>query len=310
MTQGNEPTTPSISSAGGMGENSRNILALAGYGLIVYGLYNIVITLLSGSGGVDVVVNRISQLVALFPVLFLGPALLYAAQPGARRASALRYVIVRWMVLVLALSYLAFIPLSIFTQYNYDRTTENVVRRLETSLQKRRAEILKSVAGASTPDQFRSALSQFPEVSAVNINPAESPAQVRDGIAKGINQGIRSQIEQSKRERANRVQFLAALVRTAALGSFVSGLSMMALALRIIPWLEPIGLSVAQTATGLFQGVQRLFRQSPRAPRRPGPMQAFQKGLQKMQSSVNRTLRRQAEKRRHKAMAKRSAKRR
>ncbi|MCS5692552.1 hypothetical protein NZK33_11215 [Cyanobium sp. FGCU-6] len=310
MTQGIEPTTPGLSPVGGMGTSSRDILTVAGYGLIAYGLYNIVITLLSGRGGVDVVVNRISQLVALFPVLFLGPALLYAAQPGARRESALRHVLVRWLVLVLALSYLAFIPLSIFTQYNYDRITENVVRRLDATLQKRRAEILKSVAGASTPDQFRSALSQFPEVSAVNINPADSPAQVRDGIAKGINQGIRSQIEQANRDRANRVQFLGALVRTAALGSFVCGLSMMALALRIIPWLEPIGVSISQTGTGLLQGGQRLFRKNPVAPRRPGAIQAFQKGVTNLRSSMQRTLRRRAERRRLKAMAKRSAQRR
>ena len=309
MTQGNEPTTPGLSSSGS-GASSRDILTVAGYGLIAYGLYNLILTLLSGSGGIDVVINRISQLVAQFPVLFLGPALLHAAQPAARYQTSLRHVLVRWFVLVLALSYLAFIPLSIFTQYNYARTTENIVRRMESTLQNRRAEILKAVAGASTPDQFRLALSRFPEVSAVNISPADSPAQVRDAIASGINQGIQSQLERATSERNNRVQFLEALMRTTVVGSLVSGLSMMALALRIIPWLEPIRLSIARTGVGLAQGGQQLFRKSPAAPRRPGLFQGLQKRLNSFNSSFQRNLRRQAERRRLKAMAKRSAQRR
>jgi len=315
MTQAIEPTSPASpevsGSTGGFGTSSRDILTVAGYGLVAYGIYSLLVILLSGSGaGADVVINRIAQLVALFPVLFLGPALLNVAQPTARRESAFRHVLVRWLVLVVALSYLAFLPISFLTQYNFDRTSENVLRRLETSLLKRRTEILKSVAGASSPDQFRTALSQFPEVSSVNINPSDSPLKVRETIAADINQGIRAQIERSKNDRTSRTQLLAAVVRTTALGSLVSGVAMMALALRIVPWLEPLGQSITRTGTGLVEGSRKLFRKRPTASRRPGPSQALQKGVQNLQRSFQRTLRRQADKRRLKANAKRSPRRR
>lgn len=299
------PDTPST-----FGTSSRDILTVAGYGLTVYGIYNLVINLLSGGGGVDVVITRITQLVALFPVLLLGPTLLYSAQPMARRATELRHVLMRWLVLVIALSYLAFVPISFFTQYSFDRTSENAVRRLQTSMEKRRAEIIRSVADASTPDQFRVALSQFPEVSAVTINSADSPAQIRAGILTGINQGIKTQMDQAAVERQNRITYLAALVRTAALGSLVSGVAMMALALRIVPWLEPLGQSITRTGTGLAQGFGKLFRKRPTASKRPSPFQGLQKGMQNMQRSFQRTLRRQAERRRMKASAKRSSQRR
>lgn len=276
---------------------SRDYLTVAGWGLVAYGIYNILIILFSGAGAPEVALQRMSQLVALFPVLLIGPALVHASQPSARLSKRLHHQLLRWLVMVNCVSYLAFIPVSIYSLYSNERANDNAITRLESTLQKRRKELIGALAKAATPQQIRSALSQFPEVSSVSISPGENPGQVRRDISNGIDQWIRSQLEQAQKQNTARKQYLNALVRTIALGCLVSGGAMLCLAVRMLPWLQQLGLSTLQTATQTSQTLMANLRRLVRMPRRlvrSNPVARVQKQKigEQLRRWINRLIRR------------------
>jgi hypothetical protein len=152
------------------------------------------------------------------------------------------------------------VPLSFLNEFTILKTDANVVQRLETTLRNRRQEIMSSVAGLADADSFRRTLSRFPEISNVRITATESPTEVRKGIASGIDQGIRQQLHQLRAQQRSRRDAFRAAVRQTALGSLVCGITMLALASRLIPWLAPAGKSVGLTLTGIANGLLVLPR--------------------------------------------------
>lgn len=239
----------------------RTLWDVGGFGLLAYGIYNLLAVLLGGGGGPEVVLARIAQLVALFPVLFLAPVLIFANSAAREWEDGPWQKAVRWLVLLLGVTYLLFIPISILNHFTIVKSDANVVQRLETSLRSRKQEILAAVAGAGDAESFRRVLSRFPEISNVRISEVDSPAEVRRGIAAGIDLGIRQQLEQLRSQQSSRRELLGATTRQTALGSLVCGISMMALASRLLAWLSPAGRAVGATVGGIGNGLLVLPRQ-------------------------------------------------
>lgn len=275
------------------GTKSRDYLTLAGWGLIAYGIYNILIILFSGAGGPEVPLQRMSQLVSLFPVLFIGPALVHASQPSARQSKRIHHQLLRWLVMVICISYLAFVPISIYNLFSNERANDNAIARLESTLQKKRKELFSAMETAVTPQQIRSALTAFPEVSNVTIEPGDSLDEVRQGIRNGIDQWIRSQLEQARKANTSSKQYLQALVRTVALGCLICGLAMLAMAVRMLPWLQQLGESTLQTVSQTGESIATSLRQLRRKGSKTassGPTVGLQ--LQKNSQQLGRLLKR------------------
>jgi hypothetical protein len=234
---------------------------VGGFGLLAYGIYNLVAVLLSGGSGPEVVLARIGQLVGLFPVLFLGPVLIFAssAAKGLEDDGPWRRL-VRWLVLVLAVTFLLFVPVIFLNQFTILKTDANVIQRLESTLQNRRKEILGAVAEVRDAETFRRTLSRIPEISNIRISPVDSPAEIRRGIAAGIDLGIRQQVDQLRSQQTSRRDALAVSVRQTALGSLVCGATMMALAIRLLPWLSPAGYAVGTTFGGITNALMVIPR--------------------------------------------------
>jgi hypothetical protein len=239
----------------------RSLLELGGFGLLAYGIYNLLSVLISGGSGPEVVLARIGQLVALFPVLFLAPVLIFSNSASKGWEDGLWRKSLRWLVLVLGVTYLLFVPISFLNQFTILKTDANVVQRLETSLRNRKQEILAAVAEARDAETFRRTLSRFPEISNVKISQIDSPADVRRGISSGIDLGIRQQLDQLRSQQNSRRDALGASVRQTALGSLVCGITMVALASRLLAWLTPAGQALGFTVGGITNGLMVLPRQ-------------------------------------------------
>jgi hypothetical protein len=239
----------------------RTLWELGGFGLLAYGIYNLLAVLISGGSGPEVVLVRIGQLVALFPVLFLAPVLIFSNTASKGREDGPWRKTLRWLVLVLGVTYLLFVPISFLNQFTILKTDANVVQRLETTLRNRKQEILAAVAEARDAEAFRRALSRFPEISNVKISQVDTPADIRRGIASGIDLGVRQQLDQLRSQQSSRRDALGASVRQTALGSLVCGITMMALASRLLAWLAPAGQAVGVTVGGIANGLMVLPRQ-------------------------------------------------
>lgn len=237
------------------------VLNLGGLGLLAYALYSLVRIILSGDAGVgpEAALSRMSQLVSLYPVLLLGPLLLFIPQ-GARRQKGLWKGVSRWLVFLLAVMFLLFVPLAFLNQYQVTQADANQVQRFEALLQKRKQEILTAVRPLTAADQFRGVLARFPEVTEVNI-PANQPAsQIRSGIVDGIDRGIKAEVDQLRGRQRQRMLAFSLNVRSVAAGSLIAGVTLLSLASWLLPWLNPAGQALALTLKGIGNGFNTALR--------------------------------------------------
>jgi hypothetical protein len=253
------------------GINSQ-VLSLAGYSLLAFSLYNVLSALLIGgfASGPEITLNRITQLLSIYPLLLLGPVLIFAPQ-NARRLHSLWPDLVRWLVFLLALTYLLLVPVALINQFSLVQRDANQVKRLEATLDRRKQEILEAVAGLESPESFRGALSRFPEVTSITIAPGESTTEIRSGISAGIDQSIKAEVDRLKQVQALRQQQARDTGRSLAAGSLIAGVSLLGLASILLPWLEPLGKSLTQTLSGFAKALQKwMCRFRKGRSRRPG----------------------------------------
>ncbi|MFN9620147.1 MAG: hypothetical protein ACK55X_10590 [Synechococcaceae cyanobacterium] len=253
------------------GVNS-DLLNLGGLGLLAYALYSVVRIVLSGEAGVgpEASLTRMSQLVALYPVLLLGPILLFIPQ-GSRRKKGFWKGICRWLVFLMAMMFLLFVPLSILNQYQVVQADANQMERFQALLRKRKQEIVTAVSTLQSPQQFRQTLSSFPEITEVNIADSQAPNEIRRGIVEGIDRGIKAEVEQLKARQQQRLATIRINVRSVALGSVIAGVTFFSFASWLLPWLNPAGKAVSNTIGGIGTAINRL-------PRRMGRLN-YGKGL-------------------------------
>lgn len=246
------------------GVNS-DLLSLAGLSLLAYALYSAVRIVLSGEAGVgpEASLARMSDLVALYPVLLLGPVLLFMPQ-GSRRKKGFWKGISRWLVFLMAMMFLLFVPLSILNQYQVVQADANQMERFQALLRKRKQEIITAVNPLQSPQQFRRTLSSFPEITEINIGDAQTPDQIRRGIVEGIDRGIKAEVEQLKARQAQRLMAIRVNVRSVAAGSLIAGVTFFSFASWLLPWLNPAGKALANTVAGIGTAFNRLPRQMKR----------------------------------------------
>jgi hypothetical protein len=264
--------TASLRSTRSFGGINGQVLSLAGYSLLAFSFYNVLSAVLIGgfASGPEITLNRISQLLSIYPMLLLGPALIFAPH-GARRLRSLWPDLVRWLVFLLAVMYLLFVPVTLLNQYSLVQRDANQVKRLEATLGRRKQEILRAVTGLQSPEAFRGALSRFPEITAITIAPGESPTTIRSGISDGIDQSIKAEIDRVKQVQALRLREARGTGRSLAAGSLIAGLSLLGLASYLLPWLEPLGKSLTHTLSGFAKGFQKSMRRFRKGrSRRPG----------------------------------------
>lgn len=237
------------------------VLTLGGLGLLAYALYSLLRIVLSGDSGVgpEASLARMSQLVSLYPVLLLGPLLLFVPQ-GARRQKGFWKGVSRWLVFLLAVMFLLFVPLAFLNQYQVTQADANQVQRFEALLQKRKQEILTAVRPLTAADQFRTVLARFPEVTQVNIPPGQAAGEIRQGIADGINRGIKAEVDQLRARQRQRMLVITTNVRSVAAGSLIAGLTLFTLASWLLPWLQPAGQALAHTVKGMGKGSGTVMR--------------------------------------------------
>lgn len=235
------------------------LFKLAGQGLLAYCLYNIVAVLLLSGQGPEVVFARISQLVNLFPLVLLSGVLLFA-NAGRSSVGNITQRFARWFVLGAAVMYLLFVPLIFLNEFHLYQQDTNQIQRLRTSLGKRKKEILGAVGEARTPQEFRTILERFPDISDIDIKDTETRDQIIQGITLGIDQGISAAVEPALSRLQQRIGSFSNTVRVTALGSLISGVSLFALALQLHDWLAPAGLSMQRTWNGLVQAILKLPR--------------------------------------------------
>ncbi len=207
--------------------------------------------LLGGSEGQNSILTRMSQILALFPLLFLAPVLIYSAPEARLKNDDVWRRGVRWLTLLLAILYLLFIPISFLGKFNTDQIESNKIRRLETVLQNRRKEVLSTLSSLNNTAQFKQALERFPEISNINIITTDPPAKVRADIDRDISRAIKQQLNQLQAEKQQLLGNLSLTVRNLSLGSLVSGLAMLTLASRLLPWLGRLSQAFSNTAQGM-----------------------------------------------------------
>jgi hypothetical protein len=269
-----EPISGTASSRGTRnfdGLNSK-VLGLAGYGLLAYALYNLIASFLIGGlgAGPEIILNRMTQVLALYPLLLLGPALIFAPH----RASQLRSLgpnLVRWLVLLLALIYLLFVPVALLNQFALVQRDNNQIKREEVTLDRRRQEILRAIEPLQSADAFRSTLSRFPEITSLTIAPGETTTSIRAAIRTGVNQAIQQEISRLRQTLQQRRKALRTTALSVSFGSLIAGLTLLGLASYLLPWLAPLGHSVSNTFSGLTNAFEKIMRRLPKARLQPRP---------------------------------------
>jgi hypothetical protein len=236
------------------------LFGFAGYALLLYGLYSLVTVMLGGDGRQDTVWARMGQLLSLFPLLFLGPVLIFSSPEARLQPDNIWKAGVRWLLLILAIIYLLFIPVSLLNEFNTNQQESNRINRLETLLQKRRKEIMTAISGINNPTEFERVLKRYPEISNINIVSSETPEKIRANIDSDISLAIKQQMNQLFIQNQQRIRRLSATVRNLALGSLITGLSMLSLASRLIPWLGRSSQSFSYTARGIGRWLSVVFR--------------------------------------------------
>jgi hypothetical protein len=235
------------------------LFGFAGYALLLYGLYSLVTVMLGGEGKQDAVWARMVQILSLFPLLFLAPVLIFSAPEARLQAENIWRAGVKWLVLMLAILYFLFIPVALLNEFNINQLENNKIGRLNTMLQKRRKQIMTSLSTLSNPADFENTLKQFPEVSNIYIVAAEGADRIRANIDRDISVAIDRQVSLLRTQNQERIRVLSATVRNLCVGSLVTGLSMLSLASRLIPWLGRCGQILANTTSGFWKWLSGLF---------------------------------------------------
>jgi hypothetical protein len=207
---------------------------------LAYGILSLARSFLGDQAGFgpEASLARMSQFLSLYPILFLGPVLIFAPQ-GASKDKGLWRNLTSWLVLFLAIMFLIFTPLSFYNQFSLTQRDANQVKRLEDLLQRRKQEILGSVQSLDNPAEFPKALSKFPEIRSANIVANQSPTEIRKAIGDGIDRGIKAEVGRLREQQKLRMIAVSSAVRGVAATSLLAGLTFLLLAGYLLPWFAP-----------------------------------------------------------------------
>ncbi len=209
----------------------------AGYCLFSYSVFNLILLILSGSGGPEATLNKITQLIAIFPVFFLGSILIFSKEKTSmyRSSRSLVQGLISWIVLFISLVYYICIPVSILNLYFITSSDQTIVSGIEGSLNSKRKEILDAVKDKNSVESIRSSLLQFPEITNVTFSSQNSLAEIRNGITLNIDKVINTKLAEVRDAQAKRQSTFSSIVRNLVIGCLISGISFSLLSKRLFP---------------------------------------------------------------------------
>jgi len=218
-----------------------SVLPFSGYCLILYSLANLFLYSDSSSSiGPELFLNRINQLLSLFPLFFVGTALIFSNQKRSllsRSYTPLQSAAL-WFALILGVIYIACLPVSFLSHHSMVARDASIVNDTRTELNQRKSEILSTIANAQSVNSIATTLSQFPEVRSMRIQANESVDDVRKAISSGVDDAIRRRIEELKREQSSRRDQYSSSVRTSTVGTIIAGCSFLLLFFKLMPELS------------------------------------------------------------------------
>lgn len=233
----------------GVPPSPRAIFEVAGFGLFIYGLFNILMAITSKGSGPAAMIFRANQIASLLPFMLLGPAFIFAGpekSPGniPRRA-------VKWLALFVALMYTVYIPTVLYNYHSFSQADANSLNSFQSRIAKKKETILRALAPLNTPQEIEAELVKYPEISKININPNQSPNEIKNEIAIDIEAGIKADIEELKNQRAERIEQVNNVLLNAIGGTIISSASMTALCAQLHAWLKPAAFAFSRSGSGL-----------------------------------------------------------
>lgn len=221
-------------------ENS--VQQLGGFSLLAFTLFNILRIITSRGPGFanEVSMAQMSQFLSIYPVLLLGLILIFST-PNAIKTRGFWLGITRWLVLLVTIVFLSFVPLAFYHRSAILNQSARQQSNLKAALEKRKNDILKTFQGISNPDEFRRVLTSLPEVRNVNIPATQTADQIRRDIKLGIDRAITREIQLFKQNEQRRIISLNAITRDLVMGSLLAGGTLLVLAGYLHPWLTQAG---------------------------------------------------------------------
>ncbi len=229
------------------------VLELGGFGILAYSLFSLIRALAANQAltNPEVGLAVMSELVSLSPILLLGPVLIFTAQ-GASQAKGLAKKFARWLVLLLAILFFLFIPLSFFQKFILTQLDANQALRYEASLLNRKQAILAAIQDLKSPAEFQQRLSAFPEIRQTKPIPLQSPASLRQEISDALDRAIKGQLSRLETRQQQRMSNLNSVVVNILIGSMITGSTFFMFASLLFPWLKASLKSLARSCNIFF----------------------------------------------------------
>ena len=243
----------SSSSLAGVPPSTRAILEVAGYGLFIYGLFNILMAFISKGGGPAAMILKANQISSLLPFMLLGPALIFAG-PDKGQSNPPRRV-VKWLALLVGFMYTLSIPVILYNYHAFTQADANSLNAFQSRVSKRREAILSALAPLNNPPEIGAELLKYPEISKININPYQSANEIKNSIKIDIEAGIKADLDELNTQKTKRMEQINNTLINGLVGTIISSISMLALSAQLHEWLKPAALAVSRSGTGLSKGL-------------------------------------------------------
>jgi hypothetical protein len=238
-----------------------SIAAYAGYALLVYSAY-IIGSILYGTSSNQPIdfVYKLNGILGCFPTILVGYALVFLFFDKASIRSVPKLnALLRHSAAVLGVAYLVAAPMALFMGRNQILLELNRVGIASQQLQERKKQILNSVQGLTSREEFLVALKAFPEIKNLKIDPGEKPEVIINGLESGLNKGIETRLSELGSQQQQRAAPIREKTRSTFVGSLFAGISLLALASRIIPWLDNVLSQVWSIVPKAFGGLSSAF---------------------------------------------------
>jgi len=238
-----------------------SIAAYAGYALLLYSAYIIGFILYGASSNQPIdFVNKLSGFLGCFPTILVGYALVFLFFDKASIRSVPKWSsLLRHSAALLGVAYLVAAPMTLFMGRSQIVLELNRLGIASQQLQERKKQILNSVQGLTSREEFLAALKDFPEITNLKIDPGEKPEVIINGLESGLNKGIETKLLELGSQQQQRAVPIREKTRSTFVGSLFAGFSLLALASRIIPWLEKVLTQVWSIVPKTFRWLSSAF---------------------------------------------------
>jgi hypothetical protein len=219
-------------------------LRIAGYGLLLIGVINLVLRAGFSASGIASASGRLSLahgLAGFAPWLLLSLALIYVqGNRLRRRPEDLPLTLMQRLLLPLVVGYLLLIPLMVRDAVVFDRGLQGQINSQVAMFRSGGKQLQERLSPLNTPQEVVGVLRQYPNLS-VQVDPSESVATIRQKLAKAIQSGEASLRERLEGLRRSRAEGLTQTTLQSSLICLVVALGMAALRLQNLALIQRSG---------------------------------------------------------------------